>query len=152
MKKDKLDKLLKQGVLTKEEYDSFFKTMRENEKGELIGILPNSNALHKYNLNGDLLHGNLLEFLKIRVTPPMEAENMDETFKKYGMMVCGIYDYWYWFTKDNITEEAYKNGRRPIEEATELELGKMIAISERYWEVFYSDCYHDMEQLAILNS
>lgn len=143
MKKEKLDRLFKEGILSKEEYNSFFKTMHENEKGELIGVVPNGNASHKYNLNGDLLHGNLLEFLKTRVTPPMEAETMDETFKKYGMIVCGIGDYWHWFTKDNITEYALNNGHRPVEEATELELWKMIAICERYWEVFYSELYYD---------
>lgn len=142
MNKAKLDRLFKEGVLTKEEYDSFFKTMREIEGGRLIGIMPSGNASHKYNLNGDLLHGNLLEFLKTRVTPPMEAEDMDKTFGKYGMMVCGVCEYWYWFTKDNITEYALSHGRRPIEEATELELWKMIAICERYWKEFYSELYH----------
>lgn len=143
MKKKKLDELLKNGVLTKDEYDSFFKTMGENEKGEMIGIMPHGNAAHKYHLEGDLLHGDLLEFLKTKVTPPYEAEDMDETFKKYGTMICGICDYWHWFTKDNITEYALNNGRRPIEEATELEIWKMIAICERYWRVFYDNCYHD---------
>lgn len=27
-------------------------------------------------------------------------------FGKYGMSVCGICDYWYWFTEDNITDYA----------------------------------------------
>lgn len=143
MKKSKLDRLLKEGILSKEEYDSFFETMHENEKGELIGFVPNGNANHKYKLEGNLLHGNLLEFLKTKVTPPYEAEDMDETFKKYGMMICGIGDFWHWFTKDNITEYALNNGHKPIEEATELEIWKMIAICERYWHIFYSDCYHD---------
>lgn len=146
MKKAKLDRLLKEGVLSKEEYDSFFKTMKENEKGVMIGIMPNGNASYKCNLDGDLLHGDLLEFLTTKVTPPYEAEYMDETFKKCGMMVCGIGDFWHWFTKDNITEYALNNGCRPVEEVTELELWKMIAICERYWHVFYSDCYHDKNE------
>lgn len=143
MKKKKLDELLNNGVLTKDEYDLFFKTMRENEKGEMIGVMPNGEVSHKYHLEGDLLNGNLLEFLKTKVTVPYEAEDMDETFDKYGMMICGVCDYWRWFTKDNISANALVDGYRPVEEATELELWKMIAICERYWRVFYKNLYHD---------
>lgn len=143
MKKKTLDKLLKNGVLSKEEYDSFFTTMSENERGEMIGIAPTGNVSHKYHLEGDLLQGDLIEFLKTKVDPPYEAEEMDEVFHKYGMMVCGIGDRWYWFTNDNITEQALKNGRKPIEEATELEIWKMIAICERYWHISYERWYEE---------
>lgn len=143
MKKKKLDELLDNGVLTKDEYDLFFKTMGENEKGEMIGVMPNGEVSYKYHLEGDLLNGNLLEFLKTKVNVPYEAEDMDETFGKYGMMICGVCDYWRWFTKDNITANALVDGYRPVEEATELELWKMIAICERYWRVFYKNLYHD---------
>lgn len=138
MKKSKLDRLYKEDILTENEYLSFFKTMHVNEKDEMMGMIPDSNASYKYYFDGDLLGGNLVDFLKTRVTPPLGAENMDDVFAKYGMTVCGICDYWYWFTKDNITEYALNNGRKPIEEASELELWKMIAICERYWEIFYS--------------
>ena len=143
--KKKLDKLLKEDVLTQEEYASFFQHMSENENGYMIGCVPAGNAYHKYCLDGDLLNGNLLEFLKKRVTPPIGADDMDETFGKYGIMIYGVCEYWHWFTKDNITEYALNNGRRPIEDASELELWKMIAIASRYWETFYSDCYHQKE-------
>ena len=144
MKIDKLNRLLDEGVLTQEEYDSFFDTMHVNENGQLVGIVQTKNpATHKYNLEGDLLNGDLVEFVKTKITPPYEAEDMDEVFKTYGVMVTGIADYWHWFTRDNITEYALSHGHKPIEEASELELWKMIAICERYWEVFYSDCYHD---------
>ena len=138
MKKSKLDRLYKENILTENEYLSFFKTMHVNEKDEMIGAIPNGKASYKYYFDGDLLGGNLVNFLKTRVTPPLGAEYIDDIFGKYGMTVCGICDYWYWFTRDNITEYALNDGRRPIEEASELELWKMIAICERYWEIFYS--------------
>ena len=108
MKIDKLNRLLDEGVLTQEEYDSFFDTMYVNENGQLVGIVQTKNpATHKYNLEGDLLNGDLVEFVKTKITPPYEAEDMDEVFKTYGVMVTGIADYWHWFTKDNITEYLY---------------------------------------------
>lgn len=138
MKKSKLDRLYKENILTEDEYLSFFKTMHVNEKDEMIGAIPNGKTSYKYYFDGDLLGGNLVNFLKTRVTPPLDAEYIDDVFAKYGMAVCGICDYWYWFTKENITEYALNEGKKPIEEASELEVWKMIAICERYWKVFYS--------------
>ena len=146
MLKKRLDNLLKTGVLQKDEYDLFFKTMRENERGELIGVVPPGNVGYKYHFNGDLLQGDPLNFLIKYCAPPLGAESMDPIFYKYGTTISGICDGWYWFTKDNITERAENNGHRPIEEATEIEIWKMIAICCRYWESFYEECYDKHEK------
>ena len=144
MTKKKLDKLLQEGVLSQKEYNLFFQTMRENENGEMVGIVPHGSISYKYYLDGDMLNGDLREFLMHRVCPPYQAEEYDDVFKKYGMMVTGVADYWHWFTRENISERALANGYRPIEEASELELWMMIAICERHWEVFYEELCDDL--------
>ena len=144
MKISKLNKLLNEGVLTNEEYNLFFNSMTDNGKGELIGSVPyRENAYRKFCLEGDLSNENLLEFVKTKIVPPYEADYIDDLFKKYGIMILGISDYWHWFTKENITDYAIHNGCKPVEEATELELWKMIAICERYWAVSYKEWYYD---------
>lgn len=142
MYKYELDNLLKRNVLTQEEYNEFFKSMSVDEKGQMIGVVPNGKCSEKYHFDGDLLGDNLLDFVINNVTPPYGSESFDDTFKTYGMMVCGIADYWHWFRKDNITDQAIKHGHKPIEEATEVELWKMIAIASRYWQVFYERIYN----------
>lgn len=89
--------------------------------------------------------GDLIEFLKTNVMPPLVAESIDEVFRKYGMVTTGVADGWYWFTKDNITEVAIKHGHRPIEEASETEIWKMIALCERYWRIFYEGLYRETQ-------
>lgn len=134
---------LRNGAITQQEYDEIFEYMSIHEDGEqLIGVIPNTKGMIKFNLDGDMTDGSLIDFLKTRITPPYEATRIDPLFTKYGMMVCGIGDYWHWFTKNNITQYALDNGHKPIEEATEEELWKMIAICSRYWQVFYQRLYN----------
>lgn len=142
-----LKECFKNGAITQQEYDEIFQSMSICEDREqLIGLVPNTKGMIKFNLNGDMVDGSLMEFLKTRIEPPYEAEHIDPLFKKYGMMVCGIADYWHWFTKDNITQYALENGHKPIEEATDEELWKMIAICSRYWQVFYEREYRRTKQ------
>lgn len=143
MKKKYLDKLLENKIFTQQEYDDIMQKMHLNKNGELIGVVPKEYYVTKYNLNGDMLRGNLTDFVKKHIIPPYEAADLAPEFNKYGMMVCGICDYWHWFTKDNITKYAIRNGHSPIEEATEFELWKMIATTSRYWQVMYQRLYRE---------
>ena len=145
MYKQELDELLERGVLSQDEYSEFFKTMYANEEGQMIGTKPNGTCSNKYDFDGNLIDGSLLEFVLKEITPPLESEYIDDVFKKYGITVCGIYDGWHWFRKDNISKQAIGLGYKPIEEATETELWKIIAISSRYWEVFYKRSYYHLK-------
>lgn len=46
---------------------------------------------------------------------------------KFGYMFDGVCTGWGWFHKDKITQAGYDAGHKPIEDATELELYKIIA-------------------------
>ena len=70
-----------------------------------------------------------------------ESEYPD-LYGKYGMGVYGICEYWYWFTEDNITDYARKNGHLPLTDATDSELLEMWAIADNYWLNQYKDWYH----------
>lgn len=135
--KKELDDLLERNILTKDEYNEFFKSMNIIENGEMIGVIPNGRAYQKYQFDGDLLGDDLLDFVIKNVIPPYGAETIDNTFRTYGMMLFGIGDTWKWFRKGEMSEHAIKSGHKPIEDDTESELWKMIAISSRYLEVFY---------------
>lgn len=145
MKKKYFDELLKNGVLTQEEYNDVFTKMRLHEDGCLIGVVPKEYYIIKYNLEGDMLQGNLTDFVKNHINPPYEFERT-YPFSKYGIMICGIGDYWKWFTKDNINSNAINYGYRPIEEATEKELWQMIGMSSRYWHIMYQRMYYDLKE------
>ena len=62
---------------------------------------------------------------------------MSKTLNTYGYTLCGICDGWNWYHKDTISDCAREKGYKPIEEATAEELWKIVALSERYWELFY---------------
>ena len=141
MLKKKLDEQLRKGILTQEEYASFFQTMRVNERGEMIGFTPHGNARLKHDFDGDLINGDPLQFLLKHCCPPLGVEDMDNTFKKYGTTIAGIGDDFHWFTKDNITKHAIDSGHRPVEEASELEIWRMIAVCSRYWETAYHEWF-----------
>ena len=95
----------------------------------------------------DLLHDDPRHFLITHVGPPLGAESIDPIFNTYGMTISGICDGWWWFTKDNITEHAKQHGHKPIEEATEVEIWRMIAICSRYWEAEYTEWYHKSDKI-----
>ena len=138
--------LIKKGIITEEEYRKFISDKNVNN-GEITGGYRNTESIvRKYKFNGNLLDGSLVDFIRYNIVPPLGAESYDKVFKIYGYSYYGICDGYEWFTKDNITDTAIKNGYKPLEEATELELWKIIAICSRYWKVFYERCYRDLEE------
>ena len=143
MKKIELDELLNRGVLNNEEYEEFFKCMHVNDEGEMIGTLPCDEIYYKYELNGDI--SNLLDFVIKEVCPPEGMESFNKTFYTYGYGTYGVSDKWIWFKSDTITDYAKEHGHKPIEEASELELWKMVALSSRYWHVSYQRWLRDEE-------
>ena len=65
----------------------------------------------------------------IKMIPWHNAEyDMPDLFGVYGYTTCGIVEVWRWLHKDSISDKARKDGCKPIEEASELELWKMIAL------------------------
>lgn len=63
-------------------------------------------------------------------------------YGKYGMTVCGICDYWHWFTENNITDYAREHGNLPLTDATDTELLEMWAIAANYWLNKYQEWYY----------
>lgn len=104
MYKDKLDNLLKRGVLTQNEYYNFFECMEEDNEGKMIGVVPSEKFRYKYNFDGNLLDGSLVDFILNEITVPLEAEEIDPIFKIYGYSYYGICDGYKWFTKAEITK------------------------------------------------
>lgn len=143
MYKQELDDLLKKGVFTQDEYNEFFKTLSVvDEKGRMTGLMPhNQNILNKYYFNGDLIGGSLIEFIVSQITPPLGCSGIDEVFAIYGYEYYGIADGYCWITENTITDAMRQHGLKPLEEASEVELWKIIAISSRYWECFYKGLY-----------
>lgn len=139
MYKKKLDNLLKRQVLTRDEYDKFFESMDENEDGQMTGRVPSDKCVRKYEFDGDLFEDSLSNFVLKEVVPPLGAENYDDAFKVYGYSYFGISDGYHWFTESEISKEQRERGYKPIEEASETELWKIIAICSRYWESFYKE-------------
>ena len=140
MFKAEVDRLHKVGVYSDDEYNSIMKSMDVNEKGELIGVVPNG-IWTLYSLKFDLKKQSLVDIVKDS-TPWLGADSdFPELFGKYGYTISGIYDGWDWFTQDSITDYAMNHGHKPIEEATELELWKMLALTNTYWYNSYKEWY-----------
>lgn len=135
--KRELDDLLERKVLSSAEYAEFFQTMTVAEDGRLVGLCPKSHAQHKHDIDGDLWDQSLRNFLMKEITFPIGIEDFDDVFSTYGIMVYMDQEYWVWWTRDNIPDEAIEQGCKPIEDATEEELWKMIAIASRYWHLIY---------------
>lgn len=69
-----------------------------------------------------------------RCTPNFGWEHeFPELFGKYGTEYHGVYEGWYWFTEDNITDIARSHGRRPLTDASDVELLTMWAMADSYW-------------------
>lgn len=73
------------------------------------------------------------EVLKMFCVPPLGAEQICEEYKKYGYTLCNIGDSWVWDDK-------------ALENVTETECWKMLALSALYWEKFYARLYREKEQ------
>ena len=142
MLKKEVDRLYNVGVYSEEEYNSIMKFMHVNEKGELIGVIPNGIMSTLYSLKFDLKKQSLVDIVKDS-SPWLGADyDFPELFGKYGYTITGICDGWNWFTQDKITDHARNNGYKPIEEATELELWKMLALSNTYLYNEYKEWYY----------
>lgn len=81
-----------------------------------------------------------------RCTPALGWEfEYPNLYGKYGMTISGIYDGWYWFTEDNITDYARKRGCLPLTDATDIELLEMWAMADNYWLNKYKKWYKASE-------
>lgn len=69
-----------------------------------------------------------LEFLREYCVPPLGAENINSLFGEYGETISHICSGFFW---DN----------ERLEQITEVEYWKMIALSSIFWEKFYEDAY-----------
>lgn len=80
-------------------------------------------------------------------TPPQTAGgDYPNLFGKYGVMTCGICEYWHWFEKGKITESALQKGFRPLTDATDSELLEMLAITNGYWLDYYKKWLEKSEE------
>lgn len=147
---EEVERLHKTGIYTDEIYTKITDSMRDCGTGQLIGIVPDKAGLI-YNLKFNPDDFNLVE-LVVNSTPWLGADNdYPDLFGKYGYTFCGIGDGFRWFRKDPnikltynqiaLNDKAVANSYKAIDDATELELWKMLALSERYWSNCYKEWY-----------
>ena len=74
----------------------------------------------------------LWKFVKNKLVPPLGVETTFNVFAKYGYTYSGLFEGFYWDEK-------------ALRHAPEIDLWKMIAISETYWRTKYEKLY-DEEQ------
>ena len=147
MYKARIEKLHKNGVITDEEYDNLV-DIGFDDNGKLKPGVYKGDITTRYCLGFEPGKENLIEAVK-NSEPWLGAESdYPELFGTYGMGVYGICDYWRWWTLDNLTEVAIKHGKKPLESATELELWKMLALSNLYWYTNYSEWHDEAEKRA----
>lgn len=80
------------------------------------------------------------------------GEDYPNLFGKYGVMVCGVCEYWYWYEEGKLTDYALQKGCRPLTDATDKELLEMLAITNEYWLNYYQIWYNDTrKQLSKFN-
>lgn len=131
MELNEVNRLHEIGVYTDEMYNKIMNSMSDCGTGQLIGFVPTMADII-YSLKFDPDNFNLIEVVK-ESTPWLGADNdYPELFGKYGYTYCGICDGFRW--KDSINE------------ATELELWMMLALSERYWGNRYRELFHKEEK------
>lgn len=87
------------------------------------------------NFNSCSSKEQLLEIVE-HTTIPYEYMD-DPLIKKYGVYVDGVYPEWIWHDKKNLSNYGYESGYRPLEDAPEIDLYKIIALCERHWREFY---------------
>ena len=144
MYKDKFDKLVEQNIISQSEKEKVYSLMTPNSDGQLIGIA-DGKIDFKYYVSGDIFSDELCDFVIHHCTPKLGMEYIDETFNTYGYTYSGIGDGWEWFRRDKITQYAIDRGHKPIEDATNEELWKMLAMSSIYWEGKYKEWYDRAE-------
>lgn len=74
------------------------------------------------------------------------GEDYPNLFGKYGVMVCGVCEYWYWYEEGKLTDYAIKKGCRPLTDATDNELLEMLAITNEYWLNDYEKRYEESKR------
>ena len=145
MYKDKFDKLVEKGIISQSEKEKVYSQMKPNSEGQFTG-LSDGKINYKYYIGGDIFNDNLCDFVVKHCVPQLGMEYIDETFKTYGMTYSGICDGWEWFRKDKITQYAIDKGHKPIEDASNEELWKLLAMSAMYWEENYKEWHHKAEE------
>ena len=75
----------------------------------------------------------LRDFVIRNISGPTD-HNKAPTAWQFGYVSGGICYGWFWNRKDKLTQAGYDAGYKPIEDATEFELYKIIA------ECLYDDC------------
>lgn len=145
MYKDKFDELVKKGIISDTENSKIYAQMRPNSDGQFIGV---SDAAidYKYYTEEDIFNETLCDYVISHCVPQLGMEYIDDTFKTYGITYSGICDGWSWFREANITQHAIEKGHKPIEQATNEELWKMLAMSSMYWEGQYKEWYKQSEK------
>jgi len=140
MYKDKFDELVNKNVISQAEKEKIYFQMKPNLDGQFTG-LSDGKIDYKYYVGGDIFNDNLCNFVANHCIPPLGMEYIDDTFKIYGVTCSDICDRWEWFRKDKITQYAIDNGHKPIEDASDEELWKMLAMSSMYWEGNYQEWF-----------
>lgn len=139
--KKEVDRLYKTGVYSEEEYESILGRMSENNNGELLGGVPDGCSL-KYSLKFDLKTKPLVDIVA-DCSPWLGADHdFPELFGKYGYTYCGICDGFEFFRTGTINDIAKEHGYKPLDEATDVELWKMLALSNTYWLNSYREWYY----------
>lgn len=140
-----LNEKVKNGVFTEEEKKQILTHLHPDDNGELTGTWGDDdmpiNFRQRWSMDYDIKNGDLVEYISKYVTPWLGAENYDDLFKTYGYTMCGICEAYIWFTNKNINDTAREHGCKPLEEATELELWKIIGICMAYWEGEFEQWY-----------
>lgn len=134
MNRKKVERLHKAGIYSDKMYNEIISSTfsDSNNPDKLIGFLPNM-AYTIYNLEFDPSSYSLVGLVEKTVPWLGADDDFPELFGKYGYTYCGISDGFNWFKKDTITKCALEHGHKPLEEASELEMWKMIALSYMYW-------------------
>lgn len=149
MYKDRFDELVERGIISESEKEKICSQMHQNADGQFIGI-SDGKINYKYYIGEDIFNDNLCDFVIKHCVPQLGMEYIDDTFKTYGMTYSGICDGWDWFRKDKMTQYALDNGHKPIEDASDTELWKMLAMSAMYWEGNYKEWYNKSEEKSNL--
>ena len=140
---ERLKYLLDKGVFNEEEQIHVKRIINELPLGEKNIGVPDV-IRFKYYLGFNVEYAPKEELLKElieRCKPPEGIENYNVLFHKYGHTVYGFTTKWEWYREENLTLALSKKGYAPIENATEEECWKMLAISAFYWQRFYEEKY-----------
>lgn len=146
-----VERLHKVGIYTDEMYNKIMDSMKDCGTGQLVGVIPGKADLI-YNLKFNPDDFNLVE-LVVNSTPWLGADHdYPELFGKYGYTFSGIGDGFRWYRKDPnsaftckqvaLNNTAMAHGYKAIDDATELELWKMLALLETYWCNSYIEWYN----------